>query len=179
MDSLEVVARRFPVIDAASLDACVALLHASSAINDAFDAQYARHGIARGRFRVLVSLYKSDGGGLTPAQLAQEAGVTRAAMTGLVDALVEQGMATREDDAYDRRTYRVRLTDRGHAFLHGMFPDHFRRMAALIGALTTGEQKTLKKLLAKVTARLHVISDERPKLGKAAEKAAPERTAAR
>ena len=85
-------------------------------------------------------------------------------MTGLVDALVEAKLAVREDDTFDRRTYRVRLTDRGHAFLHGMFPDHFRRMAALMGALSQAEQKTLKKLLQKVASKLHVVSDDHPKL---------------
>jgi len=161
---LETVAKRYPVIGAESLDVCIQLLNTSAAVNEAFDAQYARHGIARGRFRVLVSLYKSEAGGQSPAELAEQAGVTRAAMTGLVDALVAGGLAVREDDTFDRRTYRVRLTDRGHAFLHGMFPDHFRRMAALMDALSPGEQKTLKKLLAKVAAKLHVVSDDHPKL---------------
>ena len=165
LETLESIARRFPVIDAASLDTCIQLLHTSAAVNEAFDAQYARHGIARGRFRVLVLLYKSEAGGLTPAELAEQAGVTRAAMTGLVDALVEGGLAAREDDPFDRRTYRVRLTDRGHAFLHGMFPDHFRRMAALVGALSPGEQRSLKRLLVKIADRLHFVAEDHPRLG--------------
>ena len=178
--SLETIARRYPVIDAASLDTCVQLLHTSAAVNDAFDAQYARHGIARGRFRVLVLLYRAEAGGLSPAELAGQAGVTRAAMTGLVDALVEAGLAAREDDAFDRRTYRVRLTDRGHAFLHGMLPDHFRRMAAMMAGLSASEQKALRKLLAKVASKLHLVADDRPRLserkpGAGSEKAAPDK----
>jgi len=161
-ESLETVASRYPVIEPLALATCIQLLHTTAALAEAFDAQYARHGIARGRFVVLTLLYKSEAGGLTPAELAEQAGVTRAAMTGLVDALVAAKLAAREDDDFDRRTYRVRLTDRGHAFLHAMFPDHFRRMAALMAKLSPAEQKTLRKLLDKVAGQLPAVADPRP-----------------
>ena len=163
-ECLEAVARRYPVIEPTALATCIQLLQTCSAVSEAFDAQYARHGIARGRFQVLVLLYRAEAGGLTPAELAEQSGVTRAAMTGLVDALVEGGLVVREDDPSDRRTYHVRLTDRGHEFLHEMFPDHFRRLAAFMGSLTASEQRTLRRLLDKVVQRLPAVADAHPRL---------------
>src|SRR5476649_366712 len=98
-DKLQAVAKRFPQIDAQSLQAAVALLRLSSSLYSALDGQYARHGTSRGRFHVLMMLFEMDGEGLTPHQLAERAAVTKAAMTGLIDGLVKDGLIAREQDA--------------------------------------------------------------------------------
>src|SRR5438874_1155413 len=105
-DKLQAIARRFPQIDAQSLAASVALLRISSSLTSALDGQYARHGTSRGRFHALMMLYQTEGEGLTPHELAERAAVTKAAMTGLLDTLVKDGLVERQADPLDRRSYR-------------------------------------------------------------------------
>ena len=162
-DKLQAIARRFPQIDAQSLAASIALLRLSSSLHATMDGQYARHGTSRGRFHVLMMLYETEGQGLTPHDLAERAAVTRAAMTGLLDTLVKDGLVERQDDALDRRSYRVQLTDQGHRFLKRMLPDHFSRMNALVGKLSLEDKRQLVKLLEKVGAQLSVFDDELPR----------------
>jgi DNA-binding MarR family transcriptional regulator len=50
-----------------------------------------------------------------PSDLAREAGMSKQAMNYLLRQLEELGYLTREDDADDQRSKRVRLTDRGYA----------------------------------------------------------------
>ncbi len=77
---------------------------------------------------MLIHLYKASDEGLTPAELADRTGVSRAAMTGLVDSLVESGHVSAGELGEDRRTYRVRLTARGTDLIASVLPDHLRRM---------------------------------------------------
>ncbi len=158
-EKIQAVARRFPQIDAQSLAAAVALLRLSSSLYSALDGQYARHGTSRGRFHVLMMLLEMEGEGLTPHQLAERAAVTKAAMTGLIDGLVKDGLVAREQDPLDRRSYRVALTPAGDRFLKGMLPDHFTRMNALVGKLTLEDKRQLVKLLEKVRDQLDVYDD--------------------
>lgn len=162
-DKLQTLARRFPAIDAQSLAAAVALLRFSSSLYSAMDAQYARHGIARGRFHVLMLLYEAEGQGLTPHELAERAAVTRAAMTGLLDTLSEAGLVARQDDPLDRRTYKVRMTDEGHRFLKKMLPDHFRRLHGLVAGLSLEEKRALVRLLEKVNEGLSALEEDLPR----------------
>src|ERR1700682_1854546 len=162
-DRLQTLARRFPGIDPQSLATAIALLRFSSSLYNALDGQYARHGIARGRFHVLMLLYETEGQGLTPHELAEKAAVSRAAMTGLIDTLAESGLVTRQRDPLDRRTYRVHIPDEGHRFLKKMLPDHFRRMNALVADLSLEEKRAMVRLLEKVNGAISVFEEDLPR----------------
>jgi DNA-binding MarR family transcriptional regulator len=172
-EKLEALAQRFPVIDAGALETCIWLLRTASALGDANDAHYARHGLSRGRFHALILLFQSPAHGLTPAELAGEAGVTRAAMTGVIESLVETGYVSRVDDATDRRTYRVRLSDKSFDFLNRFLPTHFRRLARLVRGVSAEDHRALRRLLAKVGSQIDHLEDERTEpAGRAAAEAA-------
>jgi DNA-binding MarR family transcriptional regulator len=113
------------------------------------------NGLSQGRFTVLMLLYDKSCGRthtLTPALLAEKAGVTRATMTGLIDTLERDGMVTREPDPGDRRQFAVELTSKGLAFLNRILPEHFRRISALLSALSETERRTMVRLLGKIAA---------------------------
>nr|WP_236672838.1 MarR family transcriptional regulator [Comamonas sp. JC664] len=114
-----------------------------------------------GRFTVLVRLYSTEDveGALTPADLAESSGVSRATMTGLLDTLEKDGLISREDHPEDRRMYTVRLTSKARQLVEGMLPDHFRRIAALMAPLSEEEHTTLRALLAKVSEGLHLLKE--------------------
>jgi len=94
---------------------------------------------------------------LTPAQLADQSGVTRATMTGLIDTLERDGLVLREPSKEDRRMMQVALTRKGEALLKDFLPVHFRRIAALMGALTQDEQKLMVQLTQKIVARTREV----------------------
>ena len=100
--------------------------------------------------------------GLTPAELAEKAAVTRATITGLLDGLEQTGLVRREPHAEDRRKTIVHLTPDGVDHLQGMFPDHFRRVAALMGHLNEPERVELMRLLQKVEEGIPAVKNPEP-----------------
>ena len=90
----------------------------------------------------------------TPAQLAEAAQVTRAAMTSRLDRLVEAGLVTREVDAGDRRRVLVRPTAAGRAAWEKHIFEGMAREKHLLRALSHDELVQLNALLRKVILSL-------------------------
>lgn len=167
-ETLQAIARRYPVIDSRSLETCLWLLRSASALTESNDAYYARHGLSRGRFYVLINLHQAEAEGLSPHELAERTGVTRAATTGQIDALVEAGLVLRVQDPLDRRSYRVRLHQDGFALLEKFLPLNFARMRRLVSALSADEKLVLQSLLSKVAGKLDAFSAGEPESAPAA-----------
>ena len=146
-------AQRHPGLDPS---ACEVFLHLLRTGDEAFrvtDTHFQAQGVSQGRFTVLMLLYDKACGRthvFTPAQLAEQAGVTRATMTGLIDTLERDGMVTRKPDPTDRRMLSVELTAHGVAFLERILPEHFRRISLLMSPLNETERRTLVGLLSKI-----------------------------
>jgi len=156
-EKIEQLARGVPGLDLEAIRACIPLLYFHKEFDAALEQHYQAYGISRSRWQVLMALYKASDEGLTPAELADFAGVTRAAMTGLVDGLVESGHVTRSDEGQDRRTYRVRLTARANDFIASVLPDHLRRMQGLMEALTPAERAQLVGLIETLRGSVQVF----------------------
>jgi DNA-binding MarR family transcriptional regulator len=92
----------------------------------------------------------------TPAQLAEYAGVTRAAITSRLDRLVAAGLVTRSVDETDRRRVLVRPTAAGRALWDRYIYEGMAREQKLLQALSLDELTRLNALLRKV-----VLSIER------------------
>jgi DNA-binding MarR family transcriptional regulator len=88
----------------------------------------------------------------TPAQLAEAANVTRAAMTARLDRLAKAKLVTREVEPQDRRRVLVRPTAAGQAAWEKHIHAGIARDNELLGALTLDELKQLNTLLRKVMA---------------------------
>jgi len=149
-------ARSFPDMDPSACEAFLHLLRAGDEAYRKSEDFFNEHNMSPGRFTVLMLLSENLGGGSfpqTPAELAEKAGVTRATITGLVDALERDGLVTREHDSDDRRMMRVHITPKGHATLREILPGHFKRMAALMAPLSESERRTLVRLLEKVAGQ--------------------------
>jgi DNA-binding MarR family transcriptional regulator len=144
------LAEHVPGVDPDAVATCLMMVHVTADIRYAFDAHFARHGLSRGRFMVLMMLYTDPGDGLSPAQIAARIEVTRATMTGLLDGLEAMKFVSRQPDDSDRRRVRICLTEDGGVFLERMLPDHFRRVAALMDGLTGDERSELRRLMNKM-----------------------------
>jgi DNA-binding MarR family transcriptional regulator len=157
-EKLKQLARVTPGLDLDAVTACVPLLYLHRELDAALEQHYEAYGLSRGRWQLLMQLYKAaPPEGLTPAALAELTGVTRAAITGLVDSLAEAGLVARGEVGEDRRTYRVQLTPEGNAFLASVLPDHMQRMQRLMQALTPDERQTFVDLVEKLRARVEVF----------------------
>jgi DNA-binding MarR family transcriptional regulator len=95
---------------------------------------------------------------LSPAEIAERTGVTRATVTGLIDTLERAELVARSPHSGDRRMTSVILTPHGEKLLERILPAHFRLMTWLMSGLDEAERKTFVQLLTKVVRR----AGERP-----------------
>jgi DNA-binding MarR family transcriptional regulator len=158
--------REFSDLDPSAAEVFLHLLHAGDEVFRVVQGNLARHEITQGRFGVLMALAMHERRGaesppLTPAELAQLAGVTRATMTGLIDTLERDGLVIREPAPDDRRMTTVRVTPEARALLRRILPGHFQVMASLMEPLSVSERATLVRLLTKIVARAATIAPAR------------------
>ncbi|HEY1110359.1 MAG TPA: MarR family transcriptional regulator, partial [Opitutaceae bacterium] len=73
----------------------------------------AEHGLSELQFAVLVALFALDPEPVMPADLADYAAVSRAAVTEALARLEAHGLIHRTRDTTDRRAHHLHLTDRG------------------------------------------------------------------
>lgn len=146
--------KRFPDLEPAACEAFMLLIRGGEEIMRVMNAHFAAHNITQGRFLLMMLLMEKGGEcprPTTPAELADQASVSRATITGLLDTLERDGFVRRQPDPADRRQMSVHLTPNGQAFMQQFLPGHFRLISQLMGSLTTNEQQTLSRLLAKVS----------------------------
>lgn len=146
-------AQRRQLPDVEGIRLCFQTLSLASAIDRDCAALLAPHGLSEGRF-VLLFLLDAASGGLAPNVLAEQAGVTRATVTGLLDGLEREELIERQADAVDRRALRVRLTCKGKRVAKNVFDQHGRWIASLFDNLSPSERTQLTALLDKVAGTL-------------------------
>lgn len=114
-------------------DLLMALLHTAARIDRACAAQLATFDLTEGRLSVMLVV--ASNGGTTPAVIADRLGITRAAVTGLLDGLERQGFVTRQSSATDRRSSTISLTESGSAALERVSPVYGEWLTALTGGI--------------------------------------------
>lgn len=146
-------AQRRKMPDVEGIRLCFQTLSLAAGIDRDCAVLLAPHGLSEGRF-VLLFLLDAAPDGLAPNTLAEQAGVTRATVTGLLDGLEREGLIERHADANDRRALRIRLTRKGRRVAKIVFERHGRWIAGLYGNLSAPERKQLAALLEKVAVNL-------------------------
>jgi len=150
-EMLQEKARRYPDLDAGAVEATLVLLRVASDVLEGHGVHFARHNTSQGRFITLVMLDNPCAqSGMSPSELADKMGVTRATVTGLLDGLERDELISRQMCPEDRRAFRIELTPKGRDFLSEILPDHYRRIAGLMSHLDGEERRQLIGLLAKV-----------------------------
>ncbi len=155
-------AEQHPELEPSAIESYMNLLRTADLVFSEQRRFMDRISLSQGRFTVLMLLNRccEEGGARTPAELAEQAGVTRATMTGLIDTLEKDGLVQREADPADRRALNVRLTPQGEAFVNGFLPDWFRQVASIMAPLGEKERKQLVGLLQKLQASLSGVEPE-------------------
>lgn len=77
-------------------------------------------------------------------------GVTPAAVTGLADTLLAQGLISRRQGTNDRRVVLLDVTPEGHCLLQKMKSERHRRLAGLLESLGDNDARYLIELLEKL-----------------------------
>lgn len=114
------------------------------------DEHSAKLGISQTKLAVLIYLSNEPELCASPSSLAKYCGVSRAAMTGLLDGLEQEGYVERDDHPWDRRALMVKLTQKGQQFLDGIALQDQYQLAELMGALDEVERKQLIELAMNV-----------------------------
>lgn len=123
------------------LSACDALIGQKlrTRLREVFDTTPARYD--------LMALLDKAPDGLTMGELSKRLMVTNGNVTGIVDRLEQDGLATRASASYDRRTQFVRLTPSGRAAFGAMAEAHQSWLAELMGGMEHGDVVALLGLL--------------------------------
>jgi DNA-binding MarR family transcriptional regulator len=172
-ECLQEAAQAFPDLDPSAMEAYLHLLRTGTDCMEYSHEYLSSHNVSSGRFTVLMLLFKLQHGCsecckkvnpdvVTPAELADMAGCTRATMTGLIDTLERDDLVKRTPDVNDRRMMTVSLTQKGVTLLTKMLPGHFKRIAHLMACLTEPERKTLVRLLSKISTQVAEIGSQAP-----------------
>ena len=175
-------AQRYAELDITAVETTLSLLRVASDMMEAFTAHFERNDITQSRFitLMLVEQFDSVGETLLPSAIADMLGVTRATVTGLLDGLERDTLIERRQHGDDRRALTLHLTPHGWSYLEGMLPDHYRRVAGLMGHLSHDEQRQLVGLLSKVAEGLDALQEAnwKPDAGEPDESGKPGATSA-
>ncbi|VXA83830.1 conserved hypothetical protein [Acinetobacter sp. 8I-beige] len=143
--------RNLPDVDGIQL--CFMMLSLASSIDRDCANQLSVHGLSEGRF-ILLFLLEAAGEGIAPKTLAEQAGITRATVTGLLDGLEREGLIERQADTEDRRALKIQLTSKGKLIAKEVFNQHSHWISGLFSNLSSQEREQLTQLLEKVSNNL-------------------------
>lgn len=146
-------AERRGIPDVGAIRLCFETLSLATAIDRDCAQLLAPHGLSEGRFVLLFLLNCADDG-LAPNVLAEQAGVSRATVTGLLDGLERERLVMRQADVLDRRALRIQLTEKGAQLAQMVMEQHSRWIASLFGNFSAAERQQLVFLLNKAQANL-------------------------
>jgi DNA-binding MarR family transcriptional regulator len=109
---------------------------------------FAEHGLERWEFDVLATLRRSGPPyELTAGALNRAAMITSGAITNRIDRMAKRGLVERVPDEQDRRSVRVRLTERGWETIEELVGPHTENEALLLAALEPRERDLLAETL--------------------------------
>ncbi|RCV47666.1 MarR family winged helix-turn-helix transcriptional regulator [Marinitenerispora sediminis] len=143
--------QELPAVDAEAMRLVLTLHRATSMI--VYDLESTVHrpsGWTWPGFRVLFVVWLA--GPMDAKSAAALTGMSRAAVSALVNTLQKDGLVTRQRADHDRRAVQISLTDTGRAAITRGFAAHNTREGAWAAALSAEERAALVALLGKLMA---------------------------
>ena len=130
------------------IELCLRVLSLASSINRASSSVLNEFGLSEGRL-VLLFLLSRQPSGLSPALLAEQAGVTRATITGLLDGLEQQQLLVRQNNTSDRRVLTVKLTEAGQELCEHQLRYYIEWLSGVFSHVPQDVRQRLSSLLSK------------------------------
>jgi MarR family transcriptional regulator, organic hydroperoxide resistance regulator len=112
--------------------------------------QCSRLGVTATQLNVIKML--EEIGDLSLSELSRRMAAQNSTVTGIVDRMVRDDLVSREQDPDDRRVWRIRLSDKGHAIAKKIDVAPWDVLRGAIESLDKKEMETLVALLGKVAA---------------------------
>ncbi len=149
--SSEAVANLGGEINQGTFSAAFNLFRVSSRLLHDMEVEVHRPlGLSIAGFRVLFTVWVF--GELEPRQIAAFSGVTRAAVSGVLNTLERSELIDRSRDQADRRLVTVRLTPSGSDLVKTAYRDQNQREAVHFDALSADELQAFSKIMRKLLA---------------------------
>lgn len=105
-------------------------------------------GIKRPEFVVLYSLYLKDG--VAAKDICVSSGFPKNTISRAIQVLLERDLIRRDEDAADRRSFSLRLTDAGRDLVAAYMAPMIERERVMLASLSQAERVMLEELLAKM-----------------------------
>jgi MarR family transcriptional repressor of emrRAB len=139
--------------DIDALEAIANLKYIAKSLGANFNEELSSHKLSEGKLICLICILIEDiqeQEALSPSDLADRVGVTRATITGLIDGMERDGYIERRRASRDRRAITLHLSEGGRNVLKELLPSYSRMVAAILEPLTTEEKRQLVHLLGKI-----------------------------
>jgi DNA-binding MarR family transcriptional regulator/DNA-binding response OmpR family regulator len=113
------------------------------------DEHSAKLGLSQSKLATLMYLSNEAEQSASPSALAKHCGISRPAMTGLLNGLEQEGYVSRDEHPFDRRALTVKLTAKGQQFLEWIAPQDSDQLSELVASEEI-ERRDLIQLAQKV-----------------------------
>jgi MarR family transcriptional regulator, negative regulator of the multidrug operon emrRAB len=139
------------------------IIHLHHQIDQITESHLATWGLTARQVDILESLYHNAEGIMTPADLSDEVGLTRSAMTSALDSLEKRGYTLRAPHPSDRRMIAVSLTKLGREFIGKRLPERYEMLHRIMNGLSQNDRTALLRVYRKTLGVLiHEIGEGRP-----------------
>jgi DNA-binding MarR family transcriptional regulator len=147
--------RERPDLDLTAIGVAGRLGRLSLVLGPAQERVFGKFGLQRGEFDVLAALRRSgEPYTLIPSELSATLMMSRAGMTSRLDRLEAAGLVERALDPNDRRSFRIRLTDKGFEAVDAAMTEHTANVTELLSTLDGKEIGLLDDVLRKLLKML-------------------------
>ena len=87
-------------------------------------------------------------------EVAAEAGISKATLTGVLSTLEKMGLVERNRSPEDGRLVLVTLTDHGNTLMEKLFPEFNKQEREVVGAIASSDRSALADMLRAITAKI-------------------------
>jgi MarR family transcriptional repressor of emrRAB len=147
---LAVTCRRYPQFPRRPAILVRLIKHLYKSLHDEANALLKPYGINHPEYTLLMMMYGTQSGTMSPSELAEAAGEKSANITRLTNHLSDMGLIARAGGTDDRRKVELTLTPAGQALIASFLPDICRLLERQGRQLSDAEQGQLEILLKKM-----------------------------
>lgn len=128
----------------------------SNAVSQAFAKKLAASDVTVAEWVILREMYSNDEK-TSPSMVAEMTGLTRGAVSKLIERLLNKGLVSRTEVSNDRRFQEIKLTTSAHKLVPSLASIADENEKVFFSMLTEAEKKNLTKTLRKI-AEFHTLN---------------------
>lgn len=144
-----------------SVELVLSFISTYSVLSDILTKNMAEFGLSRAAFNVLMILSRKENKKCKHCEIGRLMFVSRANITGLVDGLVDQGLAERRRDPEDRRIWLVAITPKGETLLKKLLPVHYEQVTKICESIPDEKKQEISRALLEWRAVLAELDDKK------------------